>query len=213
MFRLVSGDSYAVGEDHSIDGDNASQSQSALTISALPSGYVAVWIDQTGYNTSAIKAQIFDNFGQPVGSEFLVTNAPGSSGGGQPSVAVLESGDFVVTWTVENPYPGGYDIMGQMFDASGVPSGSEFNANTPVDGFQVESMVTPLAGGGFLVTWLSGSQGGIRAQIFDADADKVGGEFDITELQHAYTRDVVGLSGGGFVADQPATIACLCLIY
>jgi len=166
-------------------------------MAALPDGgYVAAWIHQSAYNASALKARIFDNSGRAVGIEIPLDSAGVI---GDPSIAVLSSGNFIVTWAPERPYPLSFDIVGQMFGPSGDRLGSPFDVNGPADGFQVNPTVAPLADGGFVVTWLMQPNSYISAQVFNADAEKVGGEFLVHPGPHATTRDVVGLSGGGFV--------------
>ncbi len=91
----------------------------------------------------------------------------------------------------------------------------EFTVNTETQYGQGNPSVTDLAGGGFVVTWVSedpdvdGSLFGIAGRIYGADGVAVGSEFTInTETQdnqganHIVSRggnSVVGLTSGGFV--------------
>ena len=85
------------------------------------------------------------------------------------------------------------------------PLTGEIRANTYVTGAQINSSVTALAGGGYLVSWSSsaqdGSANGIYAQRYDAAGAAVGGEFRV----NSYTADdqaygqTAALADGGFV--------------
>jgi Ca2+-binding RTX toxin-like protein len=203
VFRTLLNNQYALTESYRISS-SSSQTQGEVRFAAVPGGgFVAVWMDKGSLNQQGIRAQIFDHNGRPAGSEFLVTQGPGGPPM-QPALAALPSGGFIVTWTQENPYPAGFDIKGQVYGASGQPVGSEFVVNTATAGFQLESQVTSLAGGGFVVTWEHAENTGfdhVRAQLFAADGTKVGGEFAATDAKQGdkYTPDVTGLAGGGFV--------------
>jgi hypothetical protein len=84
----------------------------------------------------------------------------------------------------------------------------EFLVNTHLDGFQHSATVAALAGGGFVVTWVSSSTGiagavgsDIHAQLFDAVGNPIGSEFRVntvaaqTDIQPA----VAALPDGGFL--------------
>jgi Ca2+-binding RTX toxin-like protein len=200
MPRAVSNLRFAATPDFRIS-DSAAQTQIAPVIAALPGGgFVAVWSD-TFFSTSTIRAQIFDRNGREVGSEFVVGQGPESV---QPAVASLSAGGFVVSWTVGGDPPNSFDIKGQVFDSSGGTVGAQFTANTTLPGFQVDSKVSGLAGGGFVVTWQQPNDGtfdNVHGQVFAADGTKVGGEFLGGDASPGVKDgdDVVALTGGGFV--------------
>jgi Ca2+-binding RTX toxin-like protein len=86
--------------------------------------------------------------------------------------------------------------------------GAEFGVNTVTQGRQGDQAITRLADGRFVVVWTDSSQAGtdwdesgIKAQIFDADGTKIGGEF----LVNAFVRGaqtgptVAALFDGNFV--------------
>jgi Ca2+-binding RTX toxin-like protein len=192
--RLVADDLFAVGEDLQVN-DNSFQTQLQIRVAALPDGgFVAVWNDVEGFHDPGIRAQIFDSFGRATSPEFAVnqwTDAVQT----QPSVAVLPSGNFVVTWTTERPYPAVFDIAGRIYDSAGKPLGPEFLINSTRAGFQTSPVVVSLKTGGFLVTWDSGF---VTAQLYDETGTKVGGEF-VASPPNVDTHDVAALAGGGFV--------------
>jgi VCBS repeat-containing protein len=95
--------------------------------------------------------------------------------------------------------------------------GGEIAVNTSTAGGQYDPAVTSLANGGFVVTWYDlqtaaddPSGAAVRGQLFDADGDKVGGQFLVNTATAGtqYRPDVTGLPGGGFViawTDVPAS--------
>lgn len=169
--------------------------RSGLAVAALPSGGFVIAYEAgsieigPGTNGFPIRAQMFDAEGDPAGDAFLVsTNNQGNLGG--PSVAVLESGNFIITWTRPQDEPGGSgepfasQIAAQMFDQAGNRIDGEFRINTGIEGGQGLSQVVALSDGGFVVAWrefLSGSER-IEAQIFAADGAKVGGDLTLHSL-------------------------------
>jgi Ca2+-binding RTX toxin-like protein len=164
----------------------------ARYVAALPGGgFVAMWGD-----SSDVFAQIHDSAGAPAGPSFVVnttqmTQLPGS-------IAVLASGDFVITWDDQSTW-GNSDIRGQRFSADGSRLGAEFVVNEEAvgTGFQSGSEVTALAGGGFVVTWES--EGAIEAQIYSSAGARVGGEFQVsTESLQMGAPQIAGLANGGF---------------
>jgi Ca2+-binding RTX toxin-like protein len=189
-------------------------SQEAAAVAALAGGgFVAVWADSsnlTGDNSSyGVVAQLFDANGAKVGGEFLV-NTTTFNVQGPPRVAGLPSGHFVVTWTDQSASGGDTSsaaVRGQLFDANGAKVGAEFLINTAVTNAQNDSVVTGLTGGGFVVTWTDNSgvggdssSTGVKAQIFDANGAKVGGEIlvNTTTALAQNASAVTALAGGGF---------------
>ena len=150
-------------------------------VTSLPSGGFLVVHQGPG---SPIHAQLFDSSGAPTGSDILVSTTDGILTT-DPSVTVLESGNFVVTWSLhqhEDASDGGpspWQIVAQMFDGSGARIGVEFRVNSAISGAQVFSDVEALSGGGFAVVWRDSGVQGIKGQYFDATGAKVGGEFTV----------------------------------
>ena len=86
--------------------------------------------------------------------------------------------------------------------------GSEFLVNTITAGHQEQPAVTALANGRFVVTWLDQSHsaddpsgGAIRAQVFNADGSKLGGEFRANTTVHNHQSEpaIAALADGRFV--------------
>jgi len=86
-------------------------------------GFVVVWTstDTTGLGLD-VHAQRYDAEGAPVGEEFRV-NTTTESGQLQPSVAAVDDGGFIVSWSSYGQDGSGLAIYAQRFDASGQPLG------------------------------------------------------------------------------------------
>ncbi len=74
-----------------------------------------------------------------------------------PVVATLANGNVVVVWSSFNQQTAGslLDVYGQMFSPTGQKLGSEFPVNQFVNYNQRTPTIAPLAGGGFVVAWIS----------------------------------------------------------
>jgi hypothetical protein len=92
--------------------------------------------------------------------------------------------------------------------ATPLPFAPEFLVNTTTSGYQSDPAVAALADGRFVVTWedtrlAAGDNSGlaIRAQIFNADESKAGGEFtaNTTTNSNQTNPSIAGTASGGFV--------------
>ncbi|WP_198368526.1 lipase family protein [Roseomonas rosulenta] len=210
-----------VGSEFLVNTQTA-MDQTRPSVAALSNGgFVVTWDDYSGTlgDTSgrigpmfpqSVKAQVFDASGAKVGSEFLV-NTETASSQEAPSVAALSNGGFVVTWQDWSGTLGDADqtsIKAQVFDAGGAKVGSEFLVNTETAGQQLDPAVTALPNGGFVVAWEDRSRTlgdlddwSIKAQVFDVNGAKVGGEFLVNTLTVGAQVDpsVTALTNSDFV--------------
>jgi len=189
----------------------AAGNQSGAAITALANGSILVsWTTSQpapGGTLSEVKARLFDAAGTALGGEFLVnTSVTGSQYGS--GLAAAPGGGFMATWTSG---PGAADIYGQIFDASGSRLGGEFLVNTTTAGSQLESSVTALADGRYVVVWRTTPATGfvqtISGQLFDAAGVKIGSEFLISNPAgnpQLGSPAVEALPDGGFVATWSA---------
>jgi hypothetical protein len=131
-------------------------------------------------SSSQILGQRFDATGVRLGPEFQV-NSYTTGKQQRPSVAASASGDFVVAWESFGQDGGRYGVFGQRFNASGVPQGTEFRANTST----VDDQMAPTVGmdkkGGFVVAWrgYTSSDFHIFGQRYDAAGAPRGVEFQV----------------------------------
>jgi Ca2+-binding RTX toxin-like protein len=141
----------------------------------------------------------------PMADEFPVNRY---TAGGQvyPSVAALADGGFVAAWASYGQDGSHYGVYAQRFGEDGAAEGAELPVNTYTPGLQSRPAVAGLAGGGFVVTWVSAAQDGSSygdyGQRFDDSGARVGGELRLnaTTAGAQYAPSVAALGGGGFVA-------------
>ncbi|MGR3367784.1 MAG: Ig-like domain-containing protein [Sagittula sp.] len=201
----------AVGPEFLVNSETV-QNQTVPAVTGLNDGrFVVTWqTDDTAQDGSsnAIKAQVFDAAGTPVGGEFLV-NSETYDRQAAPEISALATGGFAVTWYTHDGTQDGSTsaIKARTFDAAAQPVGAEFLVNTAAQGSQIEPRVAGLTNGGLVVTWRTnyrpddGSTSAIKAQIISAAGFPVGGEFLVnTETAGGqYRPAVTGLTGGRFV--------------
>jgi Ca2+-binding RTX toxin-like protein len=203
---------YGAGNQLLVNTQQAGIQQYPVTVSLASGGFVVAWNDMFSGGDgsgSSVKAQLYDSLGNKVGGEFLLNTSTNSSQD-KPDVVALPSGGFVVSWTDSSGTGGdssSNSAKAQIFDAAGNKVGGEILVNSETTGFQGETSVALLPGGGFVVSWMHNSLNGdaaayeIRAQRFDASGNKLGGEVLVNTVTTANQTDpsVAGVAGGGFV--------------
>jgi len=123
------------------------------------------------------------------------------------SVAALSDGGHVVTWEALSPTGTDVkDVYAQRYGPDGKAVGDEIPVNTTTSSDQYSSEVVGLAGGGFVVNWISNGQDGggkgIYGQRFDADGNAQGDEFRINSktARDQISPSLSALPDGGFVS-------------
>ncbi|NLR73248.1 tandem-95 repeat protein [Novosphingobium sp. ERN07] len=196
---------------------NVQGDQQFSAVTALNNGnFVVTWADRTeffGSISSTIRAQIYTESGVKVGNEFVANLASGNNMA-FPAVASLANGGFVISWTQGNADNSDRDIRAIILNADGSRASLELfmnSVNSTVSFPQDESSVTGLADGGFVITWMD--RGGnlrtpaedadgfsIRAQIYNADGNRRGGDFLVNTdtIRGQQFPAVTALQNGGF---------------
>ncbi len=177
-------------------------------------GFVITWSATyaTGSDISAraLHAQRFTADGVKLGAEFQLNT---TTFGDQydPDIATLEDGRFVAVWSDFSQTGAdlsSYAVRAQVFNADGSLSGAEFVVNTTTANLQSLPSVTALAGGGFAVAWWDASQTGgdqsasaVRAQVYTASGQQLGGEFlvNFNTLSDQYLPTITALANGRFI--------------
>ncbi len=145
-------------------------------------------------------------FGQAVGEEFQVNTY--TTGLQQyPKVAPVGGGGFVVVWQSDYQDGYGWSIFGQRYDATGVPSGDEFQVSTYTNEYQYYPSVASDGSGGFVVVWQSYgqegtySEGGVFGRRFDSAGGTRGDEFQVNTYtnDYQYYPSVASDASGNFV--------------
>lgn len=171
-------------------------------------GYVIVWNSlQTGAGVyTGIYGQRYDASGTPIGGEFQVhTASPYYQE--EPAVTALVGGGFVVTWETWLQDGNLDGVYAQVFDASGVAVGGEFQVNTYTTAYQRNAEVTAMSDGGFVIVWQSINQEaptsgyGVYAQRYDASGVADGGEIRVNSYTSSQQDEasVAALEDGGFI--------------
>ncbi|MEZ6122627.1 MAG: DUF2341 domain-containing protein [Planctomycetaceae bacterium] len=179
---------------------------SPRAVASDPAGNTVVtWTskNQDGDNWG-IYAQRFNAAGVAQGSEFLV-NTTTSKAQLQSSVALDDSGNFVITWSADSGGGPGFDVYAQRYSAAGAPLGAEFRVNSTTNKDQIGASVAMAAGGDFVITWSSkdqdGDNWGVYGQRYSASGTAVGGEFRVnnTTAKEQTASSVTMAANGSFV--------------
>ena len=194
--QLFDADGHKLGSEFLVNTTIAGR-QYEPSIAALPSGGFAVaWTDYPG----GIKVQMFDSSGNKVGVESTANSAASEAAKSQPTITILQSGNFVVAWT----YGETDSAKAQLFNASGGKVGGEFDVNAPFS-HSFEPKLTALANGGFVAIWNDASgndpAGGLVGQVFNSSGAKVGATFQVngTTEGSQFEASITALPSGGFV--------------
>lgn len=176
-------------------------------------GAAFVW--QGGkFGFQKIYARLMSSAGVFAGGDILV-NSYTNQQQVLPSVACLQNGNVVVTWSSYGQDGSLYGIYGRVIAPNGTFVSSEFRINQVVDLNQRSVSVTALANGNFVVTWASERSLGaavnadnpglthaaeIYGRIFSSQGNAVSDEFLVSaEGKIAASPSACGVSGGGFL--------------
>jgi Ca2+-binding RTX toxin-like protein len=115
-----------------------------------------------------------------------------------PDVTALTGGRFVVSYTVDGSGGTNTGIRFRVYEANGTPVTNILSPLTTATGNQVNSRVTGLADGGFVITWEDNEIDDIRGQRFNANGATVGIEFAIDIAGTQTQGDVQATEDGRF---------------
>jgi len=143
--------------------------------------FTVVWEDSGG-GLWDIYAQRFDKNGLTLGTNFKVNEDLDTGGCFSPSVAMNDSGAFVVAWHDSCDITN--DVYAQRYNTHGLPVGSNFKVNDDCgnqpQGF---SSVAISKSGEFVIAWqdMRDGQYDIYMQIYDQDGSPQGGNCKIND--------------------------------
>ncbi|SDH82091.1 Ig-like domain-containing protein [Pseudomonas panipatensis] len=180
------------------------------TVMADGNVYVTWQGDKVDSNSWGIQGTVID-IDAGYYSEFRVNST--TSGDQKNAVTVdLPNGGAVVVWESANGDSSGTCVMAQMYDAKGMPLGSEFVVNSTTTNNQGMPAVDVLKDGSFVITWTSNAGGNDAVMqqrysyTYDASqhingAARVGGEQmvnnnDLGDQRHS---SVTALDNGGYL--------------
>ncbi|MDZ8109755.1 MAG: putative Ig domain-containing protein [Nostoc sp. DedQUE12a] len=101
------------------------------------------------------------------------------------TVAMDNTGDFVIVWTSEGQDGSGTGIYAQRYNSAGVAQGNEFKVNTYMTNSQSNPTVAMDADGDFVISWQSkdpnenGFSYAIYAQRYNSAGVPIGSEFQV----------------------------------
>ncbi|MEJ6022057.1 Ig-like domain-containing protein [Ramlibacter sp. PS4R-6] len=200
-FQRYGADGNAAGAETRVNTTTANM-QMMPAITAQAGGFVVVWTSNEADGSSeGVLSQRFAADGTPIGGETLVntqtvgTQSVADAGG-------LADGGYLAAWVSGDGDD--YGIYTQRHAADGSRVGGEVRANTTTAGNQGDPMVAGLAGGGWVVTWISPDVGftwGVSAQRFNADGTFAGAETRVntTIADNQMSPEVAALADGGYV--------------
>ncbi len=132
-----------------------------------------------------------------------------------PKGVVLTSGDLVSVWESNWQDSSGWGVFYQLLDIHGNRISDELRANGQILSSQDHPSIAPIASGGFVIIWqesysrasssffnkFAGTSSGVSGQCFDANGNKVGGQFIIESSSSAIDRypSVAAFSDGSFI--------------
>ncbi|MGR3321927.1 MAG: Ig-like domain-containing protein [Pseudooceanicola sp.] len=199
-----------LGAEFVVNATTMSGNQGTPRIAALGTGFVSVWVDESGNDGAnwGVFAQRYDATGSPVGAEIVVnTNTTGSQY--EPDVVELNGGRFVVVWRDDANATDGSNsgVFAQVFEADGTAVGGEILISQTTQSYQYEPAIAATADGGFFVAWNSyatadGTTYDVLGRHFDANGAAQSDEIIITQDGNgssAQRPDVVALDNGAVI--------------
>jgi Ca2+-binding RTX toxin-like protein len=165
-------------------------------VADLPDGrYFVTWAVN-----GTIYGQLYSGTEQAVGGIKTIFQTFG--GDRAPNVAGLADNSFVAVWNANGTDSS--DIFMRRYNADGSEHGGLVSVNSSNLGVQELARIEVLQSGKFVISWQSASPNDtgydIRAQIFNADGSRSGGEFRVNTTLDAnqYDATVTALTNGGF---------------
>jgi Ca2+-binding RTX toxin-like protein len=152
--------------------------QFSPAVAGLANGkYIAVFLDETNqFGATRLRAKFFTT-GGGTGNEFTIASST-SPGIGEPQVAGLAGGGFVVTWYADNVDGDGYGVAAKIYNDDGALVGEQFvpTHTTIDDQFLPDVVATP--DGGFVIVYTSFDtvfgDDDVWVQRFDSSGGKIG---------------------------------------
>jgi len=168
-------------------------------------GWVVTWHSDDGENSPYdIYQQRYNADGTVKGGEILVNSYTANSQD-QPVVTALDDGGWAVAWMSNGVDSWNYGIEFQRYDDNGDAASSETAANVYFSDNQLDTQITTLASGQFLLTWTSygqdGSGAGIYQRLFNADGTAASDEEQVntTTDSDQQKSTLTALADGGWV--------------
>lgn len=194
------------GPAHDVNTTTAGHQMNSDVVALAGGGYVVIWQDSATLNggwNSSIRAQIYDDFGQPVGGQIdlAIANATTNSFG-YPSAVATPDGGFTVVW--KSAAQGSGDaITGAHCDAAGAIVGTVFSVSAVAKSAEAAPDIVALGNGEYAVAYVRSDVDGtghVAVQKIDAAGNKIGGEIMLAQGANAFfdSPAIVALGNGTF---------------
>jgi hypothetical protein len=190
---------------------------------AADGSFAVTWTSEANNETSSALlgtyVRFFDKDGVPTSAEIQVdTDNRGNQTAA--SIALLDNGNYIITWSDNNPDPlspgDAWDVYARIFQPNGTAIGNEFRINGSAEHFalnnQFNSSVATSSNGNFVVTWVTQNQidanfdpldpgDGIYARVFNQSGAAVTAEFAVntTIINNQLKPTVAMADNGSFV--------------
>ena len=184
------------------EGDQREPAATALS----DGGYVISW---TSYGPNAdngdIIMQRYDAAGAKVGGE-VRANTFTTNHQQEASIASLSDGGWIVTWSSYLQDGDQYGAYYQRYDAAGAKVGIETRVSVHGGGYQMETSVTGLANGGYVITFrgtepVNGFYDHMYQRIYDSTGHAVTSDIQVNTFSNSNQDQpsVTALSDGGWI--------------
>ncbi|MCK4250150.1 T9SS type A sorting domain-containing protein [candidate division WOR-3 bacterium] len=162
--------------------NNVSGSCYGPSISVDSSGRTVVtWSDNHEYNEHRIYGQIYDDTGNPVGTNFPISDSSQTT----PmisDVSLSSKKEFIAVWVFN------YDIWCQRLDSLGNKIGGNFKVwEDTINIGESYSRIKHTKDGKFLVAWSTSGQGNIYCRLFDSTAMPMSDVIKLNDSQLTYS--------------------------
>ncbi len=194
IFASASGTEFQVNTRTSRNQANAAVATDEL------GNFVVVWSSWFVSKSNEIRGRRFAADGSPIDANEFEINTIEAGNQKEPSVAMDDVGNFVVTW--QGPGQDQNDIFAQRFDANGQKIDSEFRVNSNIADEQLCPSVAMNDSGNFVVVWESynvpeiGKQA-ICAQSYDSLGQPLGNEIRVDDINSVCRYPDVALTNSG----------------
>jgi hypothetical protein len=146
--------------------------------------FVVVWMQDKSSNS--IMGRLYDANGLSMMEPFQV-NTISFRSLTQPSIAMDNYGDFIITWDGHNKYASQDDINARLYEPNGMPICEQFVVNTTMDGPQQDPKVDMNNNREFIIVWNSETDSDVNkkdifVQRFNYLGQPIGGEFQLNSF-------------------------------
>ncbi len=183
-----------IGTEFAVNAYTTGAQRDPRVVRASAGGFIVAWEgDSTaGGADRDVFFRSFDASGQPSSGDVRI-NTTTENDQGNPALAALPEGGFVVVWQSIDQDGSNEGIIGQRFGPAATRIGPQFQVNVFTTGPQDDPAIAAGADGAFVVVWESSyqdaSDNGVFGRLFDPAGTPVGEEFAANQTTLASQAD------------------------